>query len=139
MTDKILVLATAGSKDEAHKIARALVERLLAACVNIVPQVRSVYRWEGEIEEAEEWLLIVKTTQAAFERVRDAIVELHSYDVPECISVSIDGGSVGYLSSKPSRSAAAAGGKRSSSWRSQRTATRRRSPAQRPPDSTSTS
>ena len=98
MTDKILVLATAGSKDEAHKIARALVERLLAACVNIVPQVRSVYRWEGEIEEAEEWLLIVKTTQAAFERVRDAIVELHSYDVPECISVSIDGGSVGYLS-----------------------------------------
>ena len=98
MTDKILVLATAGSKDEAHKIARALVERLLAACVSIVPQVRSVYRWEGEIEEAEEWLLIVKTTQAAFERVRDAIVELHSYDVPECISVSIDGGSVGYLS-----------------------------------------
>ena len=72
MTDKILVLTTAGSKDEARKIGRALVERLLAACVNVVPQVGSIYRWEGEIEEAEEWLLIVKTTQAAFERVRES-------------------------------------------------------------------
>ena len=86
MTDKILVLTTAGSRDEARKIGRALVERLLAACVNIVPQVGSIYRWEGEVEEAEEWLLIVKTTRAAFERVRDAINELHSYDVPECIA-----------------------------------------------------
>src|SRR5580765_6421089 len=86
MTDKILVLTTAGSKDEARKIARALVERLLAACVNIVPQVGSIYRWEGEVEEAEEWLLIIKTTRTAFERVRDAIKELHSYDVPECIA-----------------------------------------------------
>jgi periplasmic divalent cation tolerance protein len=98
MTDKILVLTTAASKDEAGKIGRALVEGLLAACVNIVPQVRSIYRWEGEIEQAEEWLLIVKTTRAAFERVREAILELHSYDVPECISVAVDDGSVGYLS-----------------------------------------
>lgn len=98
MTDKIVILTTAGSKDEARKIARALVERLLAACVNIVPQVASIYRWEGEIEEAEEWLLIIKTTQAALGRVREAIIELHSYEVPECISISIDDGSVGYLS-----------------------------------------
>ena len=98
MTDKILVLTTAGSKDEARKIGRALVERLLAACVNVVPQVGSIYRWEGEIEEAEEWLLIVKTTPAAFERVRETILELHSYDVPECVSISVDDGSVGYLS-----------------------------------------
>jgi periplasmic divalent cation tolerance protein len=97
MTDKILVLTTASSKDEARKIGRALVERLLAACVNIVPQVGSIYRWEGEVEEAEEWLLIVKTTRAAFERVRDAINELHSYDVPECIAVPIESGSVAYL------------------------------------------
>jgi periplasmic divalent cation tolerance protein len=97
MTDKIVVLTTASSKDEARKIARALVERLLAACVNIVPQVGSVYRWEGEVEEAEEWLLIVKTTRGAFERVRDAINELHSYDVPECISISIESGSLKYL------------------------------------------
>ena len=98
MTDKILVLTTASSQDEARKIARALVERLLAACVNIVPQVDSIYRWEGEVEEGEEWLLIVKTTRAAFERVRDTIKELHSYDVPECICLSIEEGSVEYLS-----------------------------------------
>jgi periplasmic divalent cation tolerance protein len=97
MTDKILVLTTAGSKDEARRIGLALVERLLAACVNVVPQVGSIYRWEGEIEEAEEWLLIVKTTRAAFERVRDAIGELHSYDVPECIAISIESGSSTYL------------------------------------------
>jgi periplasmic divalent cation tolerance protein len=97
MTDKILVLTTASSKEEAHTIARALVERVLAACVNIVPQVGSVYRWEGEVEEAEEWLLIVKTTTAAFERVREAIQELHSYDVPECICLAIESGSPEYL------------------------------------------
>lgn len=97
MTDKILVLTTAGSKEEARKIGRALVERLLAACVNVIPQVDTIYRWEGEIEEAEEWLMIVKTTRAAFERVRDAIHELHSYDVPECISVPIENGALAYL------------------------------------------
>jgi periplasmic divalent cation tolerance protein len=97
MTDKILVLTTASSQDEARKIGRLLVERLLAACVNIVPQVGSIYRWEGEVEEAEEWLLIVKTTRGAFERLRDAIKELHSYDVPECISVAIESGSMEYL------------------------------------------
>lgn len=98
MTDKMLVLTTAGSEEEARKIGRALVERLLAACVNIVPRVKSIYRWEGEIEEAEEWLMIVKTTQPAFERVREAIIELHSFELPECIGISIDEGSVSYLS-----------------------------------------
>src|SRR5437879_10519315 len=87
MTDKKLVLSTAGSKEEAQKIARALVERMLAACVNIVA-VESIYRWEGEVEQAQEWLLVIKTTDEAFERVRDAITELHSYEVPECISRS---------------------------------------------------
>jgi periplasmic divalent cation tolerance protein len=98
MTGKILVLTTASSKDEARKLGRALVERLLVACVNIVPQVGSIYRWEGEIEEAEECMLIIKTTRSAFARVRDAIRELHSYEVPECISVAIEEGSVEYLS-----------------------------------------
>jgi len=93
----ILVLTTAGSDEEAHNIARALVERRLAACVNIVPRVTSVYRWLGAIEEAEEWLLIVKTTLEAFERVRDAIKELHSYDLPECISIPIEEGNPAYL------------------------------------------
>jgi periplasmic divalent cation tolerance protein len=97
MTDKIIVLTTAGSRDEAHKIGRALVERLLAACVNIVPQLTSIYRWQGQIEEAEEWLLMVKTTRAAFAQVREAILSLHSYETPECISISIDDGSEKYL------------------------------------------
>ncbi len=97
MTDKKLVLTTAGSEEEARKIARALVERRLAACVNIVPQIESIYRWEGKVEEAQEWLLVIKTTGAAFDRVRDAIKELHSYEVPECICISIENGSPDYL------------------------------------------
>jgi len=97
MTDKRLVLTTAGTKEEAHKIARALVERQLAACVSIVHPVESVYRWEGEIEQAEEWLLVIKTTAAAFQRVREAIKELHSYDVPECVCLAVEDGSPEYL------------------------------------------
>jgi periplasmic divalent cation tolerance protein len=97
MSDKKLVLTTASSKEEAQKIAHALVERRLAACVNIVPQIDSVYRWQGKIEEAQECLLIIKTTSAAFERLRAAIQELHSYDLPECICVPIEAGSAEYL------------------------------------------
>ena len=97
MTDKRIILTTAGSHEEARKIANALVERKLAACVNIVAQIESIYRWEGKVESAEEWLLIIKTTSGAFDRVRDAIQELHSYDLPECISISIDDGSAEYL------------------------------------------
>ena len=72
-------------------------ERFLAACVNIIPQIGSIYRWEGEIEETEECLLVIKSTTAAFERVRDAIGELHSYELPECIAISIEDGSMKYL------------------------------------------
>jgi periplasmic divalent cation tolerance protein len=97
MTDKRIVVTTAGTKEEAHKIARALVERQLAACVNIVPQVESVYRWEGEVEQAEEWLLLIKTTAAAFVRVREAIKELHSYELPECVCLAVEDGSAEYL------------------------------------------
>jgi periplasmic divalent cation tolerance protein len=97
MTEYRLVLTTASSKEEACKIARSLVERRLAACVNLVAQVESVYRWQGTIEETQEWLLIIKTTSAAFERVRDTIRELHSYELPECICLVIDDGSADYL------------------------------------------
>jgi periplasmic divalent cation tolerance protein len=85
MTNQRIALTTAGSEEEARKIAQALVERRLAACVNIVPQITSVYRWQDKVEEAREWLLIVKTTVAAFDQVRRAIAELHSYELPECI------------------------------------------------------
>ncbi len=97
MTDKRIVLTTASSEDEARKIARHLLEHRLAACVNVVPHVASIYRWQGKIEEAREWLLIVKTTAAAFSQVREAIAELHSYELPECICLTMENGSPAYL------------------------------------------
>ena len=97
MTDKRIVLSTAGSQEEAKRIANALVERHLAACVNIVPGLESVYWWEGKIESAGEWLLVMKTTTATFPRLRDALLELHSYSLPECIVLAVEDGSRTYL------------------------------------------
>ncbi|HET7206719.1 MAG TPA: divalent-cation tolerance protein CutA [Terriglobales bacterium] len=97
MTDKRLVLTTSGSQEEARKISQALVDRRLAACVNIVPQVESIYRWQGKMESSTEWLMIIKTTEAKFAAVRDAISKLHSYELPECIMVNVESGSAAYL------------------------------------------
>lgn len=97
MTDKRIVLTTTASQDEARKIARHLVENQLAACVNILAQVESIYRWRGKVESAPEWLLLIKTSAARFPAVRDAIGALHSYDLPECIAIPIEDGSEPYL------------------------------------------
>jgi len=97
MSNARIVLTTAGSQDEARKIANALVERRLAACVNIVQQIESIYRWQGKVETAPEWLLVIKTQARAFERVRDTIKELHSYDLPECVMLEVEAGSSEYL------------------------------------------
>jgi periplasmic divalent cation tolerance protein len=97
MSDKKIVLTTSGSQDEARKIARSLVERRLAACVNIVPQIESIYRWQGNVDQALEWLLIIKTTAGAFEKVSCAIRELHSYELPECICLDIEDGTLAYF------------------------------------------
>jgi periplasmic divalent cation tolerance protein len=97
MTDKRIVLSTAGSEDEARKIARHLVEHQLAACVNIAPQVESIYRWQGRVESNREWLLLIKTTAEKFPEVRDAVCKLHSYELPECIAINIEDGSLEYL------------------------------------------
>jgi periplasmic divalent cation tolerance protein len=97
MTDKILVLTTASSTEEARRIADALVERRQAACVNIVKGVESIYRWKGKTEESQEWMLLIKTTAAAFDNVWKTIRELHSYELPECISVAITEGTPEYL------------------------------------------
>jgi len=97
MTDYKLVLTTAGSQDEARTIAHALVEGRLAACVNIMPAVESIYRWRENVDESQEWMLLIKTTAGAFERVRDAIRKLSSYELPECVCVSVEDGSAGYL------------------------------------------
>jgi periplasmic divalent cation tolerance protein len=97
MTDKRLVLTTCGSLEETRSISQTLIEHQLAACVNIVPQIESVYRWQGKVETATEWLLIIKTTATAFTRLREALSELHSYELPECIEIAIEDGSASYL------------------------------------------
>jgi len=97
MSDKRIVLTTTGSREEAEKIAHALVERRLAACVNIVGPIHSVYRWQGKVDSADEHLLMIKTTAASFDAVARAIRELHSYELPECIELSIESGSADYL------------------------------------------
>ena len=97
MTDKRIVLTTTSSRDEAGRIAQALVERRLAACVNLVGPITSVYRWQEKVEKAEEFLLIIKTNAESFPDVRDAIEDMHSYELPECISLAIEAGSAEYL------------------------------------------
>jgi len=97
MTDKRLVLTTCGSLQGARAIALALIERQLAACVNIVPQIESLYRWKGQVETTMEWMLVIKTTAAASSGLREAFTELHSYEVPECIEIAIENGSPAYL------------------------------------------
>ena len=97
MTQKLLVLTSAGSGDEAQKIARGLLERRLAACVNIVPRVHSLYWWEGKLESSEEHLVLIKTVKSHEPAVRQIIRELHSYQLPECIAIEIGSGSPEYL------------------------------------------
>ena len=97
MSNARIVMSTAGSQEEARRIAHALVERRLAACVNIVPQIESVYRWQQKIETATEWLLLIKTQAESFERIRAAIKELHSYELPECVMLDVVAGSQEYL------------------------------------------
>jgi periplasmic divalent cation tolerance protein len=97
MTDKIVVLSTCGSLEESQRLARALVEKRLAACVNIVPNLRSVYRWKDAIEEEEEVLLVIKTSRPLLEDLRSEIERLHSYEVPEVIAIQVVDGSERYL------------------------------------------
>jgi periplasmic divalent cation tolerance protein len=97
MTDKLIVLSTAESQAEASRIAEQLVGRCLAACVNVVSHVQSYYHWEGKMQRAEEFLLVIKTDQAHEEELRRAICELNSYELPECISIPVSGGSAEYL------------------------------------------
>ncbi|MCB1019453.1 MAG: divalent-cation tolerance protein CutA [Acidobacteria bacterium] len=97
MTDKRIVLTTCGSEADAERIARALVERRLAACVNIIGGVRSIYRWKDAVEDDAELLLIIKTQTSAIERLKAAITELHPYDVPELVVVAIEDGASAYL------------------------------------------
>jgi len=93
----VQVLTTAGSPQEAEAISAALVERRLAACVQVAGPIQSRYRWQGEIEAAEEWHCLAKTTAALYPEVEAAIRDLHSYDEPEIIAIPILASSRGYL------------------------------------------
>src|ERR1035437_3746001 len=98
MTDKLVVLVTCSSASEARRIARAVVEARLAACVNILPgAVTSVYRWKGKVESARERLLLIKTSRKHLAELRAMIERHHSYDVPEFIALPIAAGSPKYL------------------------------------------
>ncbi|HEX8436419.1 divalent-cation tolerance protein CutA [Archangium sp.] len=97
MTDAILVLVTAPTADKAAEIARMLVEEELAACGNVVPGLRSIYRWEGKVHDEPEALLILKTRAPLFEALRQRVVELHSYQCPEVLRLDVAEGHAPYL------------------------------------------
>jgi periplasmic divalent cation tolerance protein len=97
MSEPIVVLVTCSSEEESLKIARSLVEERLAACVNIISPIRSIYRWEGKIWDEKEWLLIIKTQKQRFEELEKKVISLHSYSAPEIISLPIEEGSSAYL------------------------------------------
>jgi periplasmic divalent cation tolerance protein len=97
MTDKIVVFSTCGSKEEAERLARRLLEEHVAACVNVFSPVQSFYWWKGAIEEAAEWLLAIKTSRELFERVRATLESAHSYELPEVLALPIVEASPNYL------------------------------------------
>lgn len=93
----VVVLVTAGSAEEGRRIGRAMVEERLAACVNVVGPIRSIYRWEGAVEEADEHLLVMKARAADVPALTGRVRALHSYDVPEVVALPLTGGSEAYL------------------------------------------
>ena len=97
MVDAMIAFVTCGSRDEAKRIAEALVADNLVACVNVIPSVESCYRWEGKIQWSDEWLLILKTTGDAIGPAHEKVIEIHSYEMPEFVAFTIDEGSSTYL------------------------------------------
>ena len=97
MTNKVVVLCTCGSPEEAEKIARELVSQRLAACVSIVAGVRSLYQWKGAVEDSQETLLVIKSTRDLFPRLKTELSRLHSYEVPEIIALPVVDGADPYL------------------------------------------
>ena len=102
MTDAIVIITTTEQTDQAERLAELLVQRKLAACVQILARIKSIYHWQGQVESANESLLIIKTTRAAYATVETAIIESHrlnqGYETPEVIALPIEQGSSDYLS-----------------------------------------
>jgi periplasmic divalent cation tolerance protein len=97
MTEKIVVLSTCGSEEEAVRIARRLVEGRVAACVNLIPRIRSIYRWEGKVEDATEWMLLIKTSRERYDALATMLEAAHSYELPEVLALPVIAGSANYL------------------------------------------
>jgi periplasmic divalent cation tolerance protein len=97
LSERVIALTTVGSAEAADQLARALVERRLAACVNVVPGVVSHYRWQGELQREEERLLVIKTRAERMPALREALRELHPYELPELVAFEITAGSEPYL------------------------------------------
>lgn len=95
--DYIIILSNTNSMDSAETISTFLVKEKLAACVNIIPKIKSIYSWDNKIEKDEEFLMVIKTKQALFELVKEKIILLHPYEIPEIISIKIDDGTTDYL------------------------------------------
>ena len=97
MSEQVVALTTVATAPDAERIARELVGRRLAACVNVVPGVVSIYRWKGEVQRDEERLLVIKTRAEALEALREALVALHPYEVPELVALRVEAGHEPYL------------------------------------------
>jgi periplasmic divalent cation tolerance protein len=97
MTDKIVVVNTCGSAEEAESLARKLIEQHLAACVTVVSPVKSFYRWNGGVTNSAEWLLLIKTSRTLFEQIKSLLESNHTYELPEVIALPIVEGSPNYL------------------------------------------
>ncbi len=95
--DHIQVFTTTEKKEDAENIARALIDKKLAGCVQIVGPVVSTYRWKGKIERAEEWLCFIKTREDLYGEIEKAVKAIHPYEVPEIIAVPVAGGSIDYM------------------------------------------
>jgi periplasmic divalent cation tolerance protein len=93
----VVALSTVGSAEDGERLARALVERRLAACVNVIPRVTSVYRWKGEVCRDQEWLLLIKTRGEKLDALREALVALHPYELPELVALPVETGHAPYL------------------------------------------
>lgn len=97
MSERLLVITTVARTEDAEYLAREAVERRLAACVNLLPPMTSVYRWHGDVTREEEHMVLFKTRSDRFAALRDLLLEIHPYEVPEVIAVPIETGSDGYL------------------------------------------
>jgi periplasmic divalent cation tolerance protein len=97
MTDKIVILSTCSTEEEAERIARLLLDDQLAACVSVIPRMRSFYHWQGAIESAGECLLLIKSSRELFDSVRARLEAAHSYEVPELLALPVVEGAANYM------------------------------------------